>query len=283
MPRSERADARCVLNLCSHIPFEATPTIAHPSGVSAAGLALVWKVWSLTWDVGGSFVVPWEPFWNKLALLAFPWVVWAIEAIVFAKLQTGSNIHRATFYCISDSRKLGIASGTLAAVLCIFTLIFQAWTIILVYRHYHESRRLGREETGEISAAFFVRVVAFTLIALTLCLIATSGFAFEVPDIVVSSIGVLMFLIFASQRDVLVVWRVMAPRSRYSDSEDDAANAVDRQSTHDQPRSYLSPSRHIPVVQLPTEPRAVHFSTQTSGIELSTIESRFGESVSESK
>ncbi|KAG8708672.1 hypothetical protein FRC11_006267, partial [Ceratobasidium sp. 423] len=51
-------------------------------------------------------------------------------------------------------------------------------------------------------------------IALALSFVAAiSTFALEVPDIIIASIGVVIFLIFASQEDVLVAWRIIRPKS----------------------------------------------------------------------
>ncbi|KAG8721765.1 hypothetical protein FRC08_010397 [Ceratobasidium sp. 394] len=55
-------------------------------------------------------------------------------------------------------------------------------------------------------------------VALVLCFIATSAFALEVPDVIISSIGPIIFLIFASQADVLVCWHLMHPTSHVTDS-----------------------------------------------------------------
>ncbi|QRV98995.1 hypothetical protein RhiJN_27014 [Ceratobasidium sp. AG-Ba] len=216
--------------------------LAQPSGVSVAGLAMVWKVWSLVWNAKTNAVASKEPFLHSAVLLGSPWLVWALEAAAFAGLQTGSCIHRITFYCISDNQALGVASGVFAAVLLVLCLFFQ------VYRRYRESRRLGRAEVGEISLPFFVRIMTFTLIvmvALVLCFIATSTFALEVPDIIVSSIGVLMFLIFGSQRDVFEAWGVTGLSSHHINSE---GEAIEKGSMHEENSlSHPSSTRDSPI------------------------------------
>ncbi|CAE6478734.1 unnamed protein product [Rhizoctonia solani] len=191
--------------------------LAQPPGMSAAALTVVWKVWSLTWSVRTNAVISKEPTWLSITLLGSPWVIWAGLSAIFAATQVNSRVYRSRFYCTSDNPTLGVVSGVLAAVLLILCLLFQAWTVILVYRRYRKSKRLGRAEVGDVSVPFLARIVAFALfilVALALSFVAViSTFALEVPDIIIASIGVVIFLIFASQEDVLVAWRIMRPKS----------------------------------------------------------------------
>ncbi|KAG8698576.1 hypothetical protein FRC08_005829, partial [Ceratobasidium sp. 394] len=96
-------------------------------------------------------------------------------------------------------------------------------------------------------------------VALILCLISTAVFSLVVPDIVVSSIGPIMFIIFSSQGDVLAAWRIYRPRPRLTDSE--LSGTSSQHSIRDRPRppqptvteveipftrSQESPIHHIP-------------------------------------
>ncbi|CAE7232461.1 unnamed protein product [Rhizoctonia solani] len=191
--------------------------LAQPPGMSAAALTVVWKVWSLTWSVRTNAVISKEPAWLSITLLGSPWVIWIGLSAIFAVTQVNSRVYRSAFYCTSDNPTLGLVSGVLAAVLLILCLFFQAWTVILVYRRYRKSKRLGRAEVGDVSVPFLARIIAFALfilVALALSFVAAIGtFALEVPDIIIASIGVVIFLIFASQEDVLVAWRIKQPKS----------------------------------------------------------------------
>ncbi|KAG9122912.1 hypothetical protein FRC07_000518, partial [Ceratobasidium sp. 392] len=194
---------------------------AQPAGVSAAALALVWKLWSLAWSVRTNGGISQEPWWLTVILLGSPYVVWGVEAAIFAVLQAKTRIHQVTFYCTSDDATLGIISGASAAVLLILCLIFQIWTVVIAYRRYRRSHRLGRAEVGDVSVPLFTRVMSFAVVVfvgLVLCLIATSVFSLVVPDIVVSSMGPIMFLIFSSQGDILAAWRIYRPRPGFTDS-----------------------------------------------------------------
>ncbi|KDN49674.1 hypothetical protein RSAG8_01739, partial [Rhizoctonia solani AG-8 WAC10335] len=191
--------------------------LAQPPGMSAAALTVVWKVWSLTWSVRTNAVISKEPAWLSITLLGSPWVVWIGLSAIFAATQANSRVYRSAFYCTSDNPTLGLVSSILAAVFLILCFLFQAWTVILVYRRYRKSKRLGRAEVGDVSVPFLARIIAFALfvlVALALSFVAAiTTFALEAPDIIIASIGVIIFLIFASQEDVLVAWRIMRPKS----------------------------------------------------------------------
>ncbi|KAG9084151.1 hypothetical protein FRC07_013703, partial [Ceratobasidium sp. 392] len=205
----------CLLLFTKHLNGPEPPAIlcraqsammlAQPSAVSVAALAIIWKVWSISWRVKKNSAATDEPLWLTCVLLGSPYLIWGILAAAFAVAQTGSNIHRSLFYCISDNQTLGIVSAVLAAAFLMFCIIFQVWTVILVHQRFKKSRCLGRAEVGDMPVSFFVRIMSFMLVVfvgLVLCLVATWAFALEVPDLIVSSIGVFMFFIFASQEDV---------------------------------------------------------------------------------
>ncbi|CAE6517903.1 unnamed protein product [Rhizoctonia solani] len=239
--------------------------LAQPPGMSAAALTVVWKVrdsgiwficqgsdgkgekvWSLTWSVRTNAVVSKEPAWLSITLLGSPWVIWISLSAIFAATQVNSRVYRSAFYCTSDNLTLGVVSSVLTAVLLVLCLFFQAWTVILVYRRYRKSKRLGRAEVGDVSVPFLARIIAFALfilVALVLSFVAAiSTFALQAPDIIIASIGVVIFLIFASQEDVLVAWRIKRPKS----SEPSRSEAQHPSNGHmSDPQSlghYLSPS-----------------------------------------
>ena len=84
-------------------------------------------------------------------------------------------------------------------------------------------------------------------VALVISFISASQFSLEVPDIIIASIGVVIFLIFSSQEDVLIVWRIMRPRPRSGASID----GHDEQSTREErPLSPLSPSTPFPPLSI---------------------------------
>ncbi|KAF8745767.1 Insert subdomain of RNA polymerase alpha subunit, partial [Rhizoctonia solani] len=221
--------------------------LAQPPGMSAAALTVVWKVWSLTWSVRTNAVISKESKCLSITLLGFPWLVWIGLSAIFAATQISSRVHRSSFYCISDNQDLSIVSSVLAAVLLILCLIFQGWTVILVYRRFRKSKKLGRAEVGEVSVPFLARIVAFALfifIALVLSFIAAVlTFSIEVPDIIIAFIGVVIFLIFGSQEDVLVAWHIIRPKPpRVPHSEGGQNSSIGHLSDPQPVESHSSPS-----------------------------------------
>jgi hypothetical protein len=82
---------------------------------------------------------------------------------VITQLGPHTYVHRATFYCMLDYRPLVIISGAISAAFLFGTVIFQTWTVAIVYRRFVGSRRIGATEIGDMEAATFFRVLAFSL------------------------------------------------------------------------------------------------------------------------
>ncbi|CCO31331.1 hypothetical protein BN14_05371 [Rhizoctonia solani AG-1 IB] len=122
---------------------------------------------------------------------------------------------------------------------------------------------------GEVSVPFLARIIAFALfilIALVLSFFsAVLTFAIEVPDIIISFIGVVIFLIFGSQEDVLIAWHIMRPKSpRIPRSEGGHNSSIGHMSDTQPVGSHLSPSTlalapykddHHELQPSPTKPR----------------------------
>lgn len=183
------------------------------------------------------------------------------------------------------------------------------WTVILVYRRYRKSRRLGRAEVGDVSVPFLARIIAFMLfilvsgrflvvwprnecattqVALVLSFIATSAFALDVPDIIIASIGGVIFLIFASQQDVLVSWGIVRSKPRVethlgtsSEGQVDQSAAEERPPlspiTPFSPLSMsLGPSHTSSVLNLPTSSKNKRqLTVHVDQTELSPTKHRF--------
>ncbi|QRW08616.1 hypothetical protein RhiLY_07615 [Ceratobasidium sp. AG-Ba] len=261
--------------------------LGQPSGVAVAAVAIVWKVWSLSWGIKRNSAAPEEPLWLTCILLGGPYAVWGILAGVFAILQSKSKVKRSLFYCISDDQNLGVVSGVLAAVFLVFCVVLQVWIVALVYQRFRKSRRLGRAEIGDMPVPFFIRIMAFTtvaFVALVLCFVATWTFTLELPDLIVSSIGVAMFFIFGSQEDVLVAWGIVRPKPRSTISGASGNDGRDAYTAH--VRRPLSPGWSIgpsvaqsqvsSTVDLSMDSKHVHRLTmQDDSIELSDTKPRY--------
>ncbi|QRW13541.1 hypothetical protein RhiLY_12540 [Ceratobasidium sp. AG-Ba] len=249
--------------------------LVQPAGMAAAALALVWKLWSLARNVGTHGSVSQEPWWLTVILVGSPYAVWGIGAAVYAVLQVDTRVKRVTFYCTSDSTTLGMASGFSASILLVLCLFFEIWTMVIAYKRYTRSHRLGRAEVGDVSVPLFTRVMAFAVViflGLVLSLLATFVFSLVVPDIIVASMGPIMFIIFSSQGDILAAWRIYRPRHAHTDSGlgmDDEISVPERPHLSQPPvahieipfgRSHASSSSiyHIPVDSKSARQVAVH-------------------------
>ncbi|QRW13500.1 hypothetical protein RhiLY_12499 [Ceratobasidium sp. AG-Ba] len=255
------------------------------AAVSTAGVCLIWKVWSLTWRLEKNSAVVEEPWWLTCILLGLPYLVWGVQAVVFAVLQTGTHVHPVTFYCTSDDPNLGVISSVLAAIALGVYLIFQIWTAVLVFSRFRKStrNRLGRHELGRhVTVPFFIRTLVFMVMvitALTLAFIATAEFSLEVPDIIIACCGVVTFFIFASQRDVLVCWHLVSPGSgstetRMTGSEINSESQPKHEPTGVHPSAIgvsLDPSQCSSVWDLHQSSKGVpHLAIRVDQIELTT-------------
>ncbi|QRV84963.1 hypothetical protein RhiJN_12979 [Ceratobasidium sp. AG-Ba] len=218
----------------------------QPAGMAAAALALVWKLWSLARNVGTHGSVSQEPWWLTVILVGSP-------------------------------TTLGMASGFSASILLVYvsSLKLIVWTMVIAYKRYTRSHRLGRAEVGDVSVPLFTRVMAFAVViflGLVLSLLATFVFSLVVPDIIVASMGPIMFIIFSSQGDILAAWRIYRPRHAHTDSGlgmDDEISVPERPHLSQPPvahieipfgRSHASSSSiyHIPVDSKSARQVAVH-------------------------
>ncbi|QRW13505.1 hypothetical protein RhiLY_12504 [Ceratobasidium sp. AG-Ba] len=107
--------------------------LGQPAAVSSAGLALIWKVWSLTWRIERNSAVVEEPWWLTCMLLGLPYFVWGVQTAIFAVLQAKTGVYVVTFYCTSNDTNLGVISGVLAAIALVLCLVFQSTSLPRFY------------------------------------------------------------------------------------------------------------------------------------------------------
>ncbi|KAG8992114.1 hypothetical protein FRB90_001095, partial [Tulasnella sp. 427] len=190
----------------SAIVYGAAPAL------SAAAFSVVARLWFLTFtvDKSRSLLLP-NAKWFTVVLVALPWAVWLGVSVV-SGITSGDNVRRFPQYCASDKQTPSIVSGVVTAVLLIVASCFQAWTLFIVWGRYRRTRRLGKQEIGNIDVALFVRICAFTVlivIAIVLSIVAiVSAWSQVAPDLLVGGMGMIMFLIFGTQRDVLERWHL---------------------------------------------------------------------------
>lgn len=214
--RSDPGSTNVNHTLCkvqSAIVYGAAPAL------SAAAFSVVTRLWFLTFtvDKSKSLLLP-NSKWLTIVLVALPYVVWLAVSIVCG-ITSGDNVRRFPQYCASDNQLPSMVSGVTATVVLVIATCFQAWTLFIVWGRYRRTRRLGKQELGNIDLALFVRISAFTVlivIAIVLSIVAiVSAWSQVAPDLLVAGMGPIMFFIFGTQRDVLEFWH-LKPRRQVS-------------------------------------------------------------------
>ncbi|KAG8948517.1 hypothetical protein FRC04_009727 [Tulasnella sp. 424] len=200
-----------------HIPLglckvQSAIVYGAPPALSAAALAVVARLWLLTFTVdrAKSLLIP-NSAWFTVGLVALPYVAWIIVA-VSSGIITGDNVRRFPQYCASDNQVPSIISGVGAAFLLVVAATLQAWTFLMVWGRYRRTRKLGSREIGNIDVALFLRISMFSsliVIALVLAIVAiVSSWSQAAPDLLIAAMGPICFFIFGTQRDVLIFWHM---------------------------------------------------------------------------
>ncbi|KIO30304.1 hypothetical protein M407DRAFT_224684 [Tulasnella calospora MUT 4182] len=224
-----QAIVSCLLLFSGHADSEQIPqglckvqsaiVYGAPPALSAAALAVVARLWLLTFtvDKAKSLLVPNSP-WFTVGLVALPYVAWIIVAVL-AGVIAGENVRRFPQYCASDNQVPSIISGIGAAFLLIVAATLQIWTLVIVGARYRRTRKLGSREIGNIDVALFMRISMFSsliVIALVLAIVAiVSSWSQAAPDLLIAGMGPICFFIFGTQRDVLVCWH-MAKKQQFA-------------------------------------------------------------------
>ncbi|KZO99234.1 hypothetical protein CALVIDRAFT_596323 [Calocera viscosa TUFC12733] len=150
--------------------------------------------------------------WVTLVLVALPWIVGItyLLATVGMGLAHRDLVMRSKLYCIvNDERILATSSGLILiamilSVLLIATIVFKVWRSPL--RKTRGCTMLDR--------LLCVRLLVFglyVLFAIIAGIVSFWNYTSLVPDMVISTIPLAIFCIFASQRDVLTAWRLRSP------------------------------------------------------------------------
>ncbi|KAL7416791.1 hypothetical protein BDY24DRAFT_412279 [Mrakia frigida] len=191
--------------------------------MQAAGvLALVVKLFSTLL----AFSRRAESFFDSIAMQVFlivlPYGLWLsdlVATIVLARDGTGSSrLVRGDFYCRLENDGLVMAFGVINIVLYSLVATFLCITIVFFSRRYLLFRHLGGEVVvpstlivafSEVDVGLSTRVVLITLYvgvafgASTLILVDRS---LLVLDLNTAAAGLVVFLVFGSQTDVLRLW-----------------------------------------------------------------------------
>ncbi|KAH9841614.1 uncharacterized protein C8Q71DRAFT_853983 [Rhodofomes roseus] len=182
---------------------------------SVATLALAYRTWRSC--TPGKSQLREKASWPiRVMLIVSPYLTLGVFCAIAAKLgvEYPGQVDRATryFYCAVNVQALTIAVAVFSAAVCIIAAGFFVHLAMQQLRT-RETRPL-RQHSAKVDTSFRIRVGVLTLYTLTAALanlgsLGDTGTAF--PDILTASVGMAVFLIFASQTDVLHAWWSFRP------------------------------------------------------------------------
>jgi len=167
---------------------------------ATCAITLVYNIWSVLQDR------PSRVSTRVALLVALPYVVWIICIIMVAAigLHDQESVSRKTFYCVVDKMALTVFIGAYSAICCISACVFEVLIAINIRRN-----RLLMAGSG-MDPSLILRVIAF---GVTLVWgLALAGFTMYdwysvVPDLCFATFGIIFCITFASQRDIIRLWR----------------------------------------------------------------------------
>ncbi|KAJ8523033.1 hypothetical protein ONZ45_g487 [Pleurotus djamor] len=146
--------------------------------------------------------------WRLWLLLVAPYVALIMTAIATASVgaanPTKISRNRRFFYCSVEADPLTNTMTISAAFILFATVIFEVWTVILLYRLYQASKRTGSKLSIDLS--FPIRIIAFgfyIMLALCLSLISIKSPRSPAPDLIISTAATVVIVIFGTQKDIL--------------------------------------------------------------------------------
>ncbi|KZW00670.1 hypothetical protein EXIGLDRAFT_720899 [Exidia glandulosa HHB12029] len=173
--------------------------------VATAGLALVAHVYTLlSASLRHRFTSPW--FLNIALLVAAPYAVFTLTVFIVLGLGLAhpDKVHRVVFYCVVDIDALTITIGVYDAICLVATIFFEI-LIVIGMRREHPSSFSHRIEPQLVWRVALFGVYA--LIALGLSIFSAVDWTSVVPDMVLCTFALAMFVTFGSQKAILSQWQ----------------------------------------------------------------------------
>ncbi|KAJ7499263.1 hypothetical protein FB451DRAFT_1204831 [Mycena latifolia] len=150
-------------------------------------------------------------------MLGTPYLALLISILATATVGSANpdsvSRNRRYFYCSVDSSLL---SGTIAAFGAVFlfaTVVFEVWTLVILYKHWMVVRQPGAKSRVSFELSLPIRVMAFGLyviLAMSLSLLSVKAPESPIPDLVIACAATVVILIFATQPDIMramLFWR----------------------------------------------------------------------------
>ncbi|TBU28645.1 hypothetical protein BD311DRAFT_663191 [Dichomitus squalens] len=186
-----------------------------PPMTSVAALALVYYIWS-TFRQSKVNRGPRAPMsrLTTICLLIAPYITHVCFAAVALRLglQHPEKVNRSRrfFYCSLHEDSYNDVMIIFTAVVCLIAAALQVHLVVMLSRNWTALRRAGLSTGVDIHLTIRVGVFIFyTMLASGVTLVTFSPAANAtsvLPDMFAASIGTMLFLIFASQPDVIRTW-----------------------------------------------------------------------------
>jgi len=171
-------------------------------------------------------------------------------AVVGANDPSRVSRNRRLFYCSVDFLPLSNAITLVSAVVLFATLVFEVWTIVFLVKHHSFMKAQGSNIRKTIDISFSLRTILFGIYVLgcmSISLLSITSPASPAPDLVISTAGTVLILVFGTQADILRVlcfWEkfnfsFLRKKKTVEVEQDykgvDLKYAFDAESTHAQP------------------------------------------------
>jgi len=153
------------------------------------------------------------------AMLISPYVsflFWIVTtAVIGASHPERLSRNRRFFYCSVDFLPLTNTLTIFSAVVLFATLVFEAWTVVILVKQWNVQKGSTMRRSLELSLP--IRILAFGFyitIALSLSLLSIKTPQSPVPDLAIASAATVVTLIFGTQTDILRAlrfWRNSPP------------------------------------------------------------------------
>ncbi|TEB35553.1 hypothetical protein FA13DRAFT_1728387 [Coprinellus micaceus] len=191
--------------------LQASLLYGMPTLTSTAAFMLVWQMFLRIY--AAHHAKPYQDDKHIIRLwimLTSPYVMFFIPVLVTAVI--GANNHtrisrnRRYFYCSLDCLPLTNAISIVSASILFGTILLIAWTIYILVRHRILTKSGRSTLRVAIDLSFPIRIMVFglyLLCAMSLSLLSISSPSSPVPDLVIAFAGLMVIIIFGTQRDIM--------------------------------------------------------------------------------
>ncbi|KZT39568.1 hypothetical protein SISSUDRAFT_1061050 [Sistotremastrum suecicum HHB10207 ss-3] len=151
--------------------------------------------------------------------IAIPYIHFAVYSTVTVKLISANpqNVYRVpdSFYCTFKNATFGIIQATELDGLVLVTLILEVKTGLLYWKTRKAVEKLKSNADSSVNFSIFSRLAVFTLWQIIGLIINAGSFGpnlnditavRDAPSIVLASVPFVIFLVFSTQKDIMLKW-----------------------------------------------------------------------------